>query len=140
MFAQWDQEIITECSSHNTEQQLMCAFKLTHVSSWPVAWPLPVSRWLVSSWSLCQRLWVHHNPHSRATKISMLAHMYNLPCCCFSIYFNNVIILHLPITCLLLWNHVKHYVIEILLIHFFLHQNKSKPTEMVTSSHGPSMI
>ena len=37
---------------------------------------------------------------------------------------------------LVLWNHVKHYVVEIPLIQLF----KSKPTDTVNSSHGPKNI
>ena len=44
-------------------------------------------------------------------------------------------ILHLPITCLLLWNHVKHYVVEIPLIQL-LSRNKSKPTKRLTLYMG----
>ena len=50
--------------------------------------------------------------------------MYKLPCRCFRLISTTVIILHLPIS-LLIWNHVKHSVVEIPLIQLF----KSKPTE-----------
>jgi len=62
-------------------------------------------------------------------------HMYKLPCRCFRLI--SIIVIHIPITCLLLWSHVKHYVVS-LKFHLFSSLSRNKPTETVTSSHGPS--
>jgi len=44
--------------------------------------------------------------------------MYKLPCRSFRLISMTVTILHLPITCILLWNRVKHYVVKLCLFSF----------------------
>ena len=131
-----------ECSlgAHCVSVHAVCHHRFAFVQVWREVLHTPVTGTKVLQHRTVHLTKYNATKSQSTTARSLLnwpAHTYTLPFHCFRLTSTIVIIRHLPITCFLLHSEIMLSTMSLKFHLFgFLSKNKSKSTEILTSSHG----